>query len=605
VKKTFACLLIIVSSLWAAQIDTRLYEAENLLSYYDQIEIHLEQNATTDEAIERIKSEKTLLGKLRSLATRGSSIDIEIDLSILEKEEISEQEYMESFELLARAMAERQKLERNQMFIQEKLSYLKKQIEKTTNPLSKNLQLYQLQFAYYKLKQSNDDMLIRGYTILIEDAKKDILEAIARVTFDESFDFVALESELKKIEQKLVAYNLTKEREMLSQDQISNELQDKLKSAQKEKDEKLKALFDAHLIEALSAFQDHNIPKTISLQQTLSSLTEMISSGKTVYQMKLELHDEMVKENTNILGYIVPSFQEFFKSTSIKLSNFLVAPFVVLDETPISAMSLFKAIGIFILGFLVAKLYFWILTWFYKKRKDISMVWLKVIANVGFILILFISLVVAIASIGLSVTNLAVIAGVLSIGLGFALKSVVSSMISGMILLSENYIKIGDYIRINDQLTGKVTDIGLRASVLKTIDNIDIVIPNNELTDNQVVNLTLDNRIRRIYVPFKVGYGADIKQVKSIIVEAVMQSKIKLLREPLKYKPNVWMRHMSDSFIELDLLVWIEGLRPSTPSNLLILIYETLQKNNIDMPYPQLDLHLKNPRILPSFRKQL
>lgn len=598
-------MFVIVVGLWGAQIDTRLYESENLLGYYDQIEMHLEQNVTTDEDIERIKSEKTLLGKLRSLASSGTAIDIAIDLSILEKEEVSQKEYIESFELLAKAMEAKEKLEENQLFIQEKLSYLKRQIENIANPLAKNLQLYQLQFAYYKLKQSNDDMLIRGYAMLIEESQKDIRNAISRVSFDTPVDFSSLENELRKIEKRLVAYNLAKEREMLSQDQISNELQEKLQATQIERNQKLKGLFDAHLIEALRAFQEHNIPKTIGLQQTLGEFLDKISTDGSLYAMKLAQLDSMVKESTNVLGYLVPSFQEFLKTTSANFSNFLITPFVVLDETPISAMSLFKAIGILVLGFLVAKLYFWILTWFYKKRKDISMVWLKVMANIGFMLILFISLVVAIASIGLSITNLAVIAGVLSIGLGFALKSVVSSMISGMILLSENYIKIGDYIRINDQLTGKVTDIGFRASLLKTIDNIDIVIPNNELTDNQVVNLTLDSRIRRIYVPFKVGYGADVKQVRSLIVEAVMASNIKLLREPLKYKPTVWMRHMSESFIELDLLVWIEGLRPSTTSNLLILIYETLQKNNIEMPYPQLDLHLKNPRILPAIRKRV
>jgi small-conductance mechanosensitive channel len=167
-------------------------------------------------------------------------------------------------------------------------------------------------------------------------------------------------------------------------------------------------------------------------------------------------------------------------------------------------------------------------------------------------------------------------------------------MVSGMVMFGENYIKVGDYIKFGaDNIVGKVMDIGFRASNIRTIDNIHIIVPNSELTDNRVINLTLHDRIRRIYIPFKVGYGEDIPHVKKLIIDAVMESDIKLFREPFRRKPNVWMRSMSESYIELDLLVWIEGLRPSTRSNLLILIYETLQKNGISMPFPQLDMHIK------------
>jgi small-conductance mechanosensitive channel len=207
------------------------------------------------------------------------------------------------------------------------------------------------------------------------------------------------------------------------------------------------------------------------------------------------------------------------------------------------------------------------------------------------------------SSIGLSLANLAVIAGALSIGVGFALRSVVSSIISGMVLLSENYIKLGDYVRINEKLTGKVMDIGFRATVIRTIDNIHILVPNSDLIDGQVINLTFNDRIRRIYIPFKVPYGSDIKKIRSIVIKAVMESKIPLLREVRMRKPTVWMSAVGESFIELELLVWIEGIRPSTKSNLLILIYDTLSEQGIAMPLPQLDLHIKDRRTLNVFRK--
>jgi small-conductance mechanosensitive channel len=232
-----------------------------------------------------------------------------------------------------------------------------------------------------------------------------------------------------------------------------------------------------------------------------------------------------------------------------------------------------------------------------------SAVSIKVIANIGSTFILFVTFIIAMSSIGLSVANLAVLAGALSIGIGFALRSVVSNMIGGMVLLSENYIKIGDYIRIDPTMTGKVMDIGFRASVIKTIDNIHLIIPNTDLIDGKITNLTFEDRIRRIYIPFKVPYGSDIKKVRSFIVEAVMEaSHIKLIRDVSARKPTVWMSAVGESFIELELLVWIEGIRASTKSNLLILIYETLDANGIKMPIPQLDLHIKDKRVLNALR---
>lgn len=227
---------------------------------------------------------------------------------------------------------------------------------------------------------------------------------------------------------------------------------------------------------------------------------------------------------------------------------------------------------------------------------------IKIVANIGATFIFFVTFIIAMSTIGLSVTNLAVLAGALSIGVGFALRSLVSSIISGMVLLSENYIKLGDYIRIKETLTGKVMDIGFRATVIRTIDNIHILVPNSDLIDGQVINLTFEDRIRRIYIPFKVPYGSDVKKIRSVILEAVMASKIPLLRDVKMRKPAVWMSGVGESFIELELLVWIEGIRPSTKSNLLILIYDTLTAHGIAMPHPQLDLHIKDRRVLNALR---
>ncbi|MDM5272054.1 mechanosensitive ion channel [Sulfurovum sp. zt1-1] len=587
--------LILTITLWCIPVDTKLYEGENTLIYYDQLSQKL-FNITPmdDEETERLQNEKVLLGKLKLLIINEPQVQT-FDASLLEKETVSETEFLKLFEMLSSAVEQKKKLEEIQVFTQERLGYLKKSIESVTDPQYKNLQLYQLQFAYYKLKHRHDELTVKSLTPFIEEGENTLSLLITKVKFDikkiqSNVDKVA--KELENINKKLIAANLTKERELLSQEHISKKLSEKIEKLTKEKDHVLLKLADKEFLTGFYYFQTKVFKSVLQSQKKIHSILSQLSYQDTLLDAKLEEFERLSKESKEAINYNVLSLRENLLSSYEKFYESFQKPFVVLDETPISFLSILKLLGILLIGFIIARIYFRLFIMLHKKRKETKAVSIKIIANLGVTLILFAAFVIALGSIGLSITHLAVIAGALSIGLGFALRSIVSSMISGMVLLSEKYIKTGDYITIKGDLTGKVMDIGYRATHLRTIDNIDIVIPNSELIDSQVINLTMEDRIRRIYVPFKVPYGSDIKKISSLITTAVMESKIKLIRDIPRKKPNVWMQTVGESFIELELLVWIEGIRPSTRSNLLILIYETLQANGINMPLPQLDVHL-------------
>lgn len=586
---------LLTFTLWSIPVDTKLYEGENTLTYYEQLSQKL-SNITPmdDEEAERLKNEKVLLEKLRTLITREPQVQT-FDISLLEKETIGETEFMKQFELLSSALEQKNKLETMQVFTQERLGYLKKTIESITDPQNKNLQLYQLQFAYYKLKQRHDELTVKSLTPFIEEGENTLSSLIAKVKFDitkiES-DIAKAVKALQNINKKLIAANLTKERELLSQENISKKLSEKIENLTREKDKTLLKLAEKEFLAGFYYFQSKVFKSVLESQKEIRSILSQLSAQDTLLYAKLTEFERLSKESEEAIDYNVLSLREKLLSSFEKFYDSFQKPFVVLDETPISFLSIFKLLGILLIGFIIARIYFRLFIMLHKKRKETRAVSIKIIANIGVTLILFAAFVIALGSIGLSIAHLAVIAGALSIGMGFALRSIVSSMISGMVLLSEKYIKTGDYITIKGDLTGKVMDIGYRATHLRTIDNIDIVIPNSDLIDGQVINLTMEDRVRRIYVPFKVPYGSDIKTIRSLIINAVMESKIKLIRDIPRKKPNVWMHTVGESFIELELLVWIEGLRPSTRSNLLILIYETLQANGIDMPLPQLDVHM-------------
>ncbi|MBN2767834.1 MAG: mechanosensitive ion channel [Campylobacterales bacterium] len=597
--KLFSALLLLLSVAFCAQPDAKMYDGDNLLEYYTHLGTMISQeNPETIEAEERIKNEKALLQKLQDIV-KSNGKEHEIAVEKFDSKNINANSVIAFFDKIALSVKKINRLESNEKLIQDKLAYLNKEIENEASDENPNLRLYQLQFAYYKLKQKKDKNDIKSLRNYVKNAKEVFLDIVTKVDFklDKDYDTL-LTKEIELLDKKLVALNLNKERELLSQEEVSKELALKIKELEKRRNKKIKELMDQSIVAALFYVKNNNIEKIIETQDYIEVLESRLSKKNSFYHCKIEFLDEVVKKSTSASEYMFPKLKSAISSIGEDVYATASAPLLVVDEVPISLLSILKVFGIFILGLFVARLYLMLMSKFYSTRKDKSYAWIKTAANLGFILIVFSSLVMAIASIGLSITNLAVIAGVISIGLGFALKGIVSSMVSGMVMFGENYIRVGDYIKFGaDNIVGKVIDIGFRASNIRTIDNIHIIVPNSELTDNRVINLTLNDRIRRIYIPFKVGYGENIPYVKELIVDAVLNSDIKLLREPVRYKPNVWMTHMAESYIELDLLVWIEGLRPSTKSNLLILIYETLQTNGISMPFPQLDMHIKREEI--------
>ena len=598
----FVCLTLFV---WAVQVDSRLYQEGDALVYYDQILEKISNNtAVDDEDVERIKSEKNLLEKLRTMVTKEPPMQT-LNTELIGKETIEATEYIKLFDTISLALEKKIKLEQNQMFIQERLSYLKKRIESISDFQHENLLLYQLQFAYYKLKQRYEKVSISNYQHFLSEGETLLATLIPRIQFDLSAYEISLAKDQQEIDQlnkKLVATNLAKERELLSQETISKKLAGKLKELQLAHNKALIALADKRLLLTLSYYQKKNLRAVLLQRKELRSTIEQLTLERDLYQAKLIELENLTKSSDDPINYNYLTLKESVLSYYDNFYGYISKPFMVLDETPISFLSILKLLGILVLGFIVAKIYFKLFTKLHKRRKDMSTTSIKIVANIGATFIFFVTFIIAMSTIGLSVTNLAVLAGALSIGVGFALRSLVSSVISGMVLLSENYIKLGDYIRIKETLTGKVMDIGFRATVIRTIDNIHILVPNSELIDGQVINLTFEDRIRRIYIPFKVPYGSDVKKIRSVILEAVMASKIPLLRDVKMRKPAVWMSGVGESFIELELLVWIEGIRPSTKSNLLILIYDTLTAHGIAMPHPQLDLHIKDRRVLNSLR---
>ena len=139
----------------------------------------------------------------------------------------------------------------------------------------------------------------------------------------------------------------------------------------------------------------------------------------------------------------------------------------------------------------------------------------------------------------------------------------------------------------------------MRSSVITTFDNIEIIIPNSTLMQSNVINLTFSDDVRRLHVAFGVAYGSDLDEVKKIILESLEKSDLIYIRNNPEKKPVVRMILMGASSLDFELLVWINenpnenGVGSSTMSDFLIFVYKTLMKNNIEIPFPQMDINVK------------
>lgn len=209
--------------------------------------------------------------------------------------------------------------------------------------------------------------------------------------------------------------------------------------------------------------------------------------------------------------------------------------------------------------------------------------------------LLLVGFLVILQTVGINLTTLNVLAGAVGIGVGFGLQNVVSNFISGLIILFERPVKVGDRIEV-DGIDGKVTSIGARSTTVRSNDNITIIVPNSKFISENVHNWSFENKIVRFRVPIGVAYDSDINLVKRILLE-VAEENPDVLQEP---KSSVRLLRFNDSSIDLELWVWSEEkLHRKTVmlSDLNFAIWEKFRANNIEIPYPQTDLHIRTGRL--------
>jgi potassium-dependent mechanosensitive channel len=199
-------------------------------------------------------------------------------------------------------------------------------------------------------------------------------------------------------------------------------------------------------------------------------------------------------------------------------------------------------------------------------------------------LVLTIGVLLALATLGIDTTKFVVVAGALGVGIGFGLQNIVNNFVSGLILLFERPVKVGDLVEITGQ-RGHLQSIGLRASVLRTFDGADVIVPNGEILANQVTNWTGWNQRRRMSIPVGVAYGTPPEQVQQLLLQ-VARANPDVLADPA---PEALFRALADSSLNFELRAWTDQFTrwEAVQSELLVGVLRALDDAGIDIPFPQ------------------
>ncbi|MBB3062616.1 mechanosensitive ion channel family protein [Microbulbifer rhizosphaerae] len=219
--------------------------------------------------------------------------------------------------------------------------------------------------------------------------------------------------------------------------------------------------------------------------------------------------------------------------------------------------------------------------------------------NLGRVLhytIIAIALVIALSMLGLDTSKLALIAGALSVGIGFGLQAIFSNFLSGLILLLEQPLRVGDLVELESGVFGRIRDINVRSTRITTRDNVDIMVPNSEFVTGRVINHTLDDPVRRIHVPFGVAYGSDPDLVRESAMEAA--ERVNITHTDWQRKTEVWLMEFGDSALNFKLVVWVNSNMVSPLGDPYALynleLLREFNERGIEVPFPQRDLHLRS-----------
>ena len=274
------------------------------------------------------------------------------------------------------------------------------------------------------------------------------------------------------------------------------------------------------------------------------------------------------------------------------LWTYLNYPLIKVGKSSITAWAIILNL-ILIVGFIVltSRLKSWMLNAVSKKSGANASNW-RAAVTLSYYALIALGLVGILQTTGLDLSFFTVLTGAIGIGVGFGMQTIFSNFVSGIIILLEKPIKLGDRIEVGD-VSGNVLNISVRATTIVTNDNISIIVPNSDFISKQVINWTYSGHRVRTRISVGVAYNSDPELVERLLLQ-VAENEPGVLKSP---PPKVRLTEFGESSLNFSLLVWTQEYadRMGALKSLLNFgVLKVFKENNIRMPYPQRDLHIYN-----------
>nr|MDA3971979.1 mechanosensitive ion channel [Desulfobulbaceae bacterium] len=289
-------------------------------------------------------------------------------------------------------------------------------------------------------------------------------------------------------------------------------------------------------------------------------------------------------------------FEKNVKASWAKTQSILYYPFFSMGEVDLSLSIILKFIFLLIAGFMLLRLLRRKTSSILHKKTHLSFGAVTSITTLGYYFAVVMTFFIILSLVGVNLSNLTVIFGALGVGIGFGLQAITNNFISGIILLSEQVIKAGDIVKLENDLTGQVKKVAIRSTIIRTVNGDDVIVPNSEFISGRVNTWTYGDDWRRLTIPFGVAYGSDPDEIVRIAEESARE--VKITQEDADHPVRVIFDGFGDSSLDFSIRVWcrmyqlqaLSGLR----SDYYFTLFRKIKEAGIEIPFPQRDLHVQS-----------
>lgn len=270
--------------------------------------------------------------------------------------------------------------------------------------------------------------------------------------------------------------------------------------------------------------------------------------------------------------------------------EWLTRPLLSIGRTHVNLANLTEFVAGVVLVFLVARGMGWLVGSRLLGFTAMSRGMRYTLGRVTYYAVAVIGVIVLFQTSGIEMGSLTVILGALGVGVGFGLQAIVNNFVSGLILLAERSVEVGDWIEVAGT-GGRVERIGARSLTIVTSDNITIIVPNADLVANKIINWSHGDPKVRFRIPVGVAYGTDLERARGALLEAALTNP-SVLPDPA---PEVFFSRFGESSLDLELVVWAQEVAPLRfRSSLNFAIDGALRRHAIEIPFPQRDVRIKS-----------